>query len=158
MIHVQEAYPTYRLANFKERLGAYAVDFLIIFALGMPFTSLVSVAEFLYSKMTLNPMAHYEAVFALLRALVGVAVVFLYVGYFYKKRSTTLGKSLFNLKVIHLPYGECPNYKTAFLRDVFGRMLSGLAFMVGYLMVLFKEDRRALHDHLADTVVLKQLS
>jgi uncharacterized RDD family membrane protein YckC len=43
---------------------------------------------------------------------------------------------------------------TMFIREVIGKFISGLILMIGYLIAL-GDERRALHDRMADTIVVK---
>ena len=47
-----------------------------------------------------------------------------------------------------------PTYLRAAIR-FFGKLLSDLTMYVGYIMVGFDSQRRALHDYIADTRVIK---
>jgi uncharacterized RDD family membrane protein YckC len=66
---------------------------------------------------------------------------------------TTPGKRLVGIKIVDAKsYGEISN-KQAITRSL-GYIPSTLLFGIGFLMVLFRKDKRALHDLLADTVVV----
>ncbi len=66
---------------------------------------------------------------------------------------TTPGKKMVGIKIVDArTYGEITN-KQAITRSL-GYIPSTLLFGIGFLMVLFRKDRRALHDLLADTVVI----
>ena len=66
--------------------------------------------------------------------------------------STTLGKKAMGISVLR-PDGS----KVSFLR-AFGRWLayipSAFILFIGYLMVAFRRDKRALHDLICDTAVV----
>jgi uncharacterized RDD family membrane protein YckC len=49
------------------------------------------------------------------------------------------------------------NNKQMIIRYV-GYIVSTLPFLIGFFMVLFRSDRRALHDLLADTAVIRKES
>ncbi|WP_299758527.1 RDD family protein [uncultured Pontibacter sp.] len=76
-----------------------------------------------------------------------------YAGFESSARQATLGKQLFGIFVTDT-YG----YRITFARAsgrYFGKMLSGLILLIGYVMAAFTERRQALHDKLADTLVLQ---
>ena len=66
---------------------------------------------------------------------------------------TTPGKRLVGIKIV-----DAKNYKDITNKQAITRSLgyipSTLIFGIGFLMVLFRKDKRALHDLLADTVVI----
>ncbi len=153
-----QATPAYVRANFGQRALATLLDLVILATLSSPVTVVISAADLLFRKIYAeNLPAHYDSMVLVFNLVSGLFLTFIYVGYFYKHRGTSLGKSLLNLKVVCLPYGESPSYKVALLRDIFGKFISVFVFFIGYIMVLFRKDRRALHDLISDTVVLKRL-
>jgi len=150
--------PVYLRASFGQRALAAFLDLIILATLSSPVTMVTSAADLIFRKLNADNLpTHYDAFVLVLNLISGLALTFFYVGYFYKHRGATLGKSILNLKVVCLPYGETPSYKVGFLRDIFGKFLSVFTFFVGYLMVLFRKDRRALHDLISDTVVIKRV-
>ncbi len=68
--------------------------------------------------------------------------------------STTVGKRVFGLRVL-----RSDRTKVSPLRALARYLASGVSFLifgVGYLMVAFRTDKRALHDIMCDTVVVRQ--
>jgi len=66
---------------------------------------------------------------------------------------TTPGKKLVGIKIVDAKtLGDITN-KQAITRSL-GYIPSTLLFGVGFLMVAFRKDKRALHDLLADTIVI----
>jgi len=68
----------------------------------------------------------------------------------------SLGKRACGVKVISID-GRHPTLGQAFGRT-FAEILSSLTLMIGYLMVPFDRQKRALHDHIAGTVVVHAIS
>lgn len=66
----------------------------------------------------------------------------------------TPGKMLLRIRVIRTDGGEI-GYTKAFYREVIGKFISGLIFLIGYLMVAFDDQKQALHDRMARTYVVK---
>jgi uncharacterized RDD family membrane protein YckC len=66
----------------------------------------------------------------------------------------TLGKKLLGIKVTDMEGGRI-GFGRATGR-YFGKILSGMIFMVGFLMAAFTEKKQALHDMLAGTLVVKR--
>jgi uncharacterized RDD family membrane protein YckC len=65
---------------------------------------------------------------------------------------TTIGKRAFGLKVVNLE-GFKPSMGQAAGR-YFAGVLSAVILLIGYLMVAFRADKRALHDLIAGTWVV----
>ncbi len=66
---------------------------------------------------------------------------------------TTPGKKLVGIKIVDAKtFGEISN-KQAITRSL-GYIPSTLLFGLGFFMVLFRKDKRSLHDFLADTFVI----
>jgi uncharacterized RDD family membrane protein YckC len=59
---------------------------------------------------------------------------------------------IFGLQVVR-PTGEGLTWGRAVAR-VFGRWLSSLTFLIGYIIAAFDSEKRALHDFLCDTRVV----
>ncbi|MBI2590329.1 MAG: RDD family protein [Candidatus Blackburnbacteria bacterium] len=66
----------------------------------------------------------------------------------------TLGKKVMGIKVVDAQ-GKTPNMLTFFLREIVGKMVSGIILGIGYLMVLWDSRKQALHDKIASTYVVK---
>lgn len=70
-----------------------------------------------------------------------------------KSKGATPGKKFANIKVVDAKsFGPISN-KQAITRS-FGYIVSTLTFLIGFLLVLFREDKRGLHDLLAGTAVI----
>ena len=74
-----------------------------------------------------------------------------YTTYFLGEYSATPGKMACGLKVVR-PDGEKISYGRAFGR-FFAEFLSSIISGIGYLMVAFDGEKRALHDRICDTRV-----
>jgi uncharacterized RDD family membrane protein YckC len=66
----------------------------------------------------------------------------------------TLGKRALGLKVTD-GYGNRISFGRATGRH-FGKIISGLILAIGYIMAAFTEKKQALHDIMADTLVIRQ--
>ncbi len=86
--------------------------------------------------------------------LVGLIVAFAYEVFFVGRFGGTPGKLLLRMRVVRSDYSRV-TYGRAAIR-YFGKMLSGLTMYIGYIMVAFDPQRRALHDYIADTRVIKR--
>ena len=68
--------------------------------------------------------------------------------------ATTIGKKVCGLYVLR-PDGSKVGVGRAFARSL-APILSALILFIGYLMAAFRQDKRALHDLICDTVVVKR--
>jgi uncharacterized RDD family membrane protein YckC len=89
--------------------------------------------------------------------LIGILISLAYHAYYYQSTGSTIGKKLFMLKVIDNHTGNLLTFKQVFLREVIGKFLSGITFMIGYIMGGVRHDKRALHDLVADSRVIETL-
>ena len=68
------------------------------------------------------------------------------------KWQATLGKQILKLRVVDLN-GNRVSFWRASAR-YFGKIISRMTFMVGFLMILFTRKKQALHDKIAATLVI----
>ncbi|QOY55530.1 RDD family protein [Candidatus Sulfurimonas marisnigri] len=68
-------------------------------------------------------------------------------------RGATPGKKYLHVKIVDAKTFQDIDNKQAITRSL-GYIVSTLAFLIGFLMVAFREDKRGLHDLLAGTVVI----
>lgn len=68
-------------------------------------------------------------------------------------RGATPGKKLVKIKIVDYKTYQDIDNKQALTRSL-GYIISTLLFLVGFLMVAFRKDKRGLHDMLAGTVVI----
>jgi uncharacterized RDD family membrane protein YckC len=140
-------------AGFGIRLVAALVDSMI---LGIP----LLVATLLWGTFALDggdggPRSIPEGILA--AASIGFPLVCLaYYVLFWGVRGATPGKSLLGLSV-QTDDGETPiGVKRAALRMV-GYLVSTLILGLGFVMIAFSDDKRALHDRVAGTRVMRHL-
>ena len=67
----------------------------------------------------------------------------------------TPGKKILGLQVVKQQTGEIPGFATMFVREVVGRIVSGLFLGLGYFWAIFDKNSQAWHDKIAGTVVVK---
>jgi uncharacterized RDD family membrane protein YckC len=85
-----------------------------------------------------------------LQIAIGVA----YTTWFLGRYGATLGKMACKLKVVTAE-GDRVSYLRAFGRH-FAEWLSGMILLVGYIMAAFDREKRALHDHICNTRVIRK--
>ena len=86
--------------------------------------------------------------------VVQFAFAFAYPTFFVGRYQATLGKMACGLKVV-MDDGERISYLRAFARSA-AEILSALIFYIGYIMAGFDEEKRALHDRICSTRVVRK--
>jgi uncharacterized RDD family membrane protein YckC len=77
-----------------------------------------------------------------------------YTTFFLGRYGATPGKMACRLKVVN-PDGTKITYLKGFAR-YFGELLSSLTFTIGYLMAAWDDEKRALHDRVCNTRVIRE--
>jgi len=137
-------------AGFGLRLVAQLIDGLayglltIIIAIGL----YLIIAFFGDSNERVLGMMSGLALFTV------IAVSWLFSVFFIGYCGQTPGKMVTRIKVVRSSGGEI-GFGAAIFRELVGKFISTMLFGCGYLMVLFDEQHRGLHDKIADTRVIK---
>ncbi len=66
----------------------------------------------------------------------------------------TLGKMLMGIKVVDAN-GNKPGIGTVLMREVIGKLISGLIIYIGYIWIIFDAQAQGWHDKIAATFVVK---
>jgi uncharacterized RDD family membrane protein YckC len=143
-------------AGFWVRLAAYSIDSAIV---SLPVLVASSAWAFwLLEQGGEAAVPELTPRVFLLPIVGGVASLVLsivYPVYFWALRGATPGKRLFGLRVLAMN-GETPiGWQRAMMRLI-GYMINGLVMGIGFLLIAVSEDKRGLHDRLADTRVLRR--
>lgn len=158
--------------GFWRRLVAVMLDGIIVGMLQIPLSLVELVVEkFLIGSPDANSLqgiSDPQELFARLASggffkvgatyvlfmLLRFAVTCIYVGWFYSRKGATPGKMVLDLRVVDAETGAYLSFWRAVLREV-SRFLSAAIFFIGYLMVAFRSDKRALHDLIAGSRVTR---
>lgn len=149
------------LAGFWVRAAAYAVDCIPLSVAALVFATVFGgldwsrippdarwgVLDQLVDSINDQPVAMGWLVVGFATAQVIYGAVFESLG------GRTPGKQLFQLSVINSS-GNSPGIVTALLRNL-GKVVSVLVAGLGVLWAAFATERRALHDHMAGTYVVR---
>lgn len=145
-------------AGFWIRFCAKFIDGLI---LGVPFMVVVFLVVGLSGGFSErisqrhNDSAPFMALFLQFGLQFGmIALQIGYQTFFVGKYAATPGKMACGLKIV-MPDGSPISYKRA-LGRAFGELLSAWTCYIGYLMVAFDSQKRALHDHMCSTRVVRK--
>ena len=136
-----------RSAGVATRLFAFLVDLFTILLL---FTVGGHIVSFVLSIVLGNDAQPFEAQLASSIALLLWA--FTYCAYLISAYGCTLGMALFGIQVVRRD-GEPIDTRHAVVR-VLAFPLSFVVFCIGFVLIVLRRDRRALHDLIASTAVI----
>lgn len=143
-------------AGFWIRFGAKVIDILILGAFNM-FLGFIYSAFFMSAMVdpsTVDPENIQKLMIpSIIMSLLQWAFAMFYPTWFVGKYGATPGKMVCKLKVV-TPENEQVSYWRAFGR-YWGEILSGLIFCIGYIMAGFDSEKRALHDRICSTRVIR---
>lgn len=135
-----------KYAGFWIRLWAYVIDLLIITSIGWllvrPIFRLVDLdlsATIWYAPITIVSVVIFYTYFTLMT-------------YFFQQ---TLGKMIVGIRVVDMTKQK-PSFVTIVFRETVGRILSVIPFNLPYIIVGFTPKKQAIHDYVADTMVLHE--
>lgn len=132
----------YGYAGFWLRFLAAVIDGVVLWAVSALSFDLIRKAQ------GIGPMDFSWVDVA--EIVVGLAYYVILTGVY----GQTLGKMIVGIRVIPQGGGE-NRWGSILLRESVGKLLSALLLMSGFLMAAFDKKKRALHDRLAATVVIK---
>lgn len=88
-----------------------------------------------------------------LSMLIGIVLGLIYALFFIRKYSATPGKMAMGLKLVRAD-GSSLSVGRIIGRH-FAEWISGIILLIGYIMAAFDDEKRALHDRICDTRVIK---
>ncbi|MCX7905228.1 MAG: RDD family protein [Elusimicrobiales bacterium] len=141
--NLENSEKTFFLAGFNERFLAYVIDVF-------PF---VFLNFYTLSLAVKNNYIIYSDTIETKWKIFWILLFILYEVIFTSGGRVTLGKKILGIKVIHKNGGNL-NLFQAFIR-VIGYFISSFTINIGYLIALFTPNKRALHDFLASSVVIR---
>lgn len=134
-----------RYAGFNIRFGAKILDGLILWMLSF----LISLLIGLVMPKSAPKVAIAAAAISF---VIQITIAAAYSGYFLSQHQATPGKMACGLVVV-CPEGD----RISVMRGVgryFAEVLSSITLGIGYLMILFDAEKRALHDRICNTRVV----
>ncbi|MEX0323868.1 MAG: RDD family protein [Puniceicoccaceae bacterium] len=133
--------------GFWLRFGAHFIDSIILQVINLAISLPIS---FLILGMSPEVMI----VVQLFVTLFQYVIIFGYFTYFEgSSHQATPGKKLCKLRVIREDGGDV-GFGLAFGRNI-GKVVSGLIFLIGFIMAGFDDEKRSLHDRMCSTRVIK---
>lgn len=145
-----------RYAGFWIRFVAVIIDGVILSVaqviIIVPLTMMIGVGSI--GAVSSGSMAGLGAILAAYSVigLISLALSAAYEVYFISTRGATPGKMALGLKVIRTDNG--PISVGLALGRYLSKLLSGIILYIGFIMVGFDDEKRALHDRICDTRVI----
>lgn len=141
----------YEFAGFWRRFAAVFIDAIILMLIAIPVAIVFGIIAFILAIMGSDGGASLAG---LLGEIVGGVVgAFYYIYLVASKHGGTYGKRAMGIAVVN-ENGETVSIKVSAIRYLCS-MISGLILYIGYIMVAFHPQKRALHDIIAGTYVVK---
>ena len=100
----------------------------------------------------LNNLPKTDRTWEIINLIVTITVTMIFWRRF---KGATPGKKFVHIKIVDAKTLKDIDNKQAITRS-FGYIVSTLAFLIGFIMVAFRKDKRGLHDLLAGTVVIHE--
>lgn len=134
-------------ASFGRRLLALLIDSLVLFGIG-------GVVGLVLGPILVESGAEGVPEDRLAADILGLLIGWLYYGLMESSaRQATVGKMAMGIKVTDLK-GDRISFARATGRH-FGKILSGLILLIGYLMMLWSPQKQTLHDLIAGCLVTR---
>jgi len=141
-----------RLASFRRRAGAFTLDMLLIAILFMVGVAIIGPKLAGWGLFDPDDDLTFRLDFSNWYSVVLIAFYFSLSHFFWKGR--TPGKRLLKLRVVSLRHPELGFWHC--VERALGYGASALEAGFGFFQVLWKPDRRATHDRIADTIVVDE--
>lgn len=145
--HRTESY-VQKAAGFWIRFWAYMVDLLVLSSIGM----LLIKPVFRLLSIDINSSSWYAPI-----SLVTAILFYLYFVLMTKFFSQTVGKMIFGIRVVAKGEGKL-TWGTVLFREWVGRLISVIPFNLPYIVAAFTPQKQAIHDLIADTIVIHESS
>lgn len=148
-----------RYAGFWIRFVAKIIDWIIVAVVGAPFNMLcayllLGTANYFTPSAgsgsdALMRMALYQVISTAVGFGIGIAFNLFFLG----RYQATPGKMALGLKVVRSDGTKIANGRI--VGRYFAEIVSSLILLIGYIMAAFDDQKRALHDMICDTRVIK---
>ena len=148
-----ESAPPAQYAGFWRRTGAWAIDGVITIGIASISTYLVFFV-FLIPQVAANVGFDPFLGALLIRGLVPLVAAYSYYVLLTGLTGQTVGKIAVGIRVVDKS-GKKPGLARAALREVLGKPLSGICLLLGFVWVAWDHQKRAWHDLIAGTRVIR---
>lgn len=158
-------------AGFLLRFVAYFIDRLIVGALSLvvifPLLAILGVS--MYGMHGFSDLENFDtlddsAKFSLILGMVASYSTFIFIAVsiswlYYALMESSMGQATIGKRAIGIKVTDMNGNRISFLNATgryFGKILSGLMFGIGYIMIIFTQKKQGLHDILAGTMVIRK--
>ncbi|MBD7943548.1 MULTISPECIES: RDD family protein [Psychrobacillus] len=135
-----------KAAGFWIRFWAYTVDLLVLSSIGM----LLVKPIFRLFSIDINNPSWYAPI-----SIVTAVIFYLYFVLMTKFFAQTIGKMIFGIRVIPKNKGKL-TWGNVIFREWIGRLISIIPFNLPYIVAAFTPKKQAIHDYIADTLVVHE--
>jgi len=153
-----------RYMGFWIRFLAVIIDGLCLgavnFAIGIVFMILMYAMTGNFATVTYDPATKHTAfngtviILTILRVVIQIACALCYDVFFIRKFDATPGKMAIGAKIVRSNGDKLSVGRI--IGRYFAKMVSSLIFCIGYMMAGWDSQKRALHDQMCDTRVIKK--
>jgi len=141
-----------RLASFRRRAGAFMLDMAIVSVIFIVGTTVVGGWLGKMGILDLDQDLNFSLDFDNWYSIVIIAIYFSVSHYFGHGR--TVGKRILRLRVVSLKHDRLGFWHC--VERALGYGASALEAGLGFFQVIWKVDRRATHDRIAETIVIDE--
>jgi uncharacterized RDD family membrane protein YckC len=144
-------------AGFWLRFCAKFIDGIILWCIGMIF-NVVLAKIFLgtfnpWSGAVANAGTSQALMYTVVTNIIAIAIALAYAWVFISRYSATPGKMAVGLKIYRSDGAKLTTGRI--IGRYFAEWLSGLTLAIGYIIAAFDDEKRALHDRVCDTRVIR---
>ena len=138
-------------ASFGQRLGAYLLDVLIV---SVPLIILFMIVGGIASTADEGGQRAAAGGIVLLAVLGSIASALYFIILQGGPTGQTLGKRALGIRVVSFQTGGPIGYGKAFVRWLIESFISGNICLLGYLWMLWDNEKQTWHDKISDSVVV----
>lgn len=143
-------------AGFGRRFAAVFIDGILLGVVNVVLNIISTVVTGVLSASSDSTTTPAAVIITGVVGLLNIAINFVYSIYFIGTKGQTPGKMALGIKVISKANPQQKlGYTTAFLREVVGKLVSGIVLSLGYLWAIWDDEKQTWHDKIANTVVIR---
>lgn len=156
-----EEYAMLKPAKMRHRIAAYLVDIVIItiivaIILSLSAINIITLVQNPFGSVRVNIVLLIQ--FFMLSLVVALVLFSYYTLVPLRLNGQTIGKRMFRIRTVNID-GTSITFMTIFVREIVGRMFInyatfGFGAIISLIVTLYRKDRRAIHDVIANTIVI----
>ena len=144
--------------GFWIRFVARFIDGIIVSVIRFPIALVLNLVMVGGSSATQGNQQAQAGVLGavfVVQLVVSFGITLGFFGWFYRNKGATPGKLLLGLRVVDAQTGTFIGWGQTFMREIVGWIVDGFTLLIGVIIAGFRSDKRALHDMVAGTQVLR---